>query len=512
MKTKKLFVLLLTLTLCLALTPAVMAADTEKPTMSADAAPAEPAADSQKTGQTENLVRTQHSINIGGKTLDYTATTGKIPVTLDGNKCEIFFTAYTKNGVEDISKRPITFAFNGGPGSSSEWLHMGVLGPRRVQVDKDGNPTELPVKLIDNEYTLLALTDMVFIDPVGTGYSTAAEGTNPNFFYTYSSDIASVGEFVRLYVARNGRWGSPKYLAGESYGTVRAVGLAAYLSDAYSMGVNGIMLISTINDYGLSMETDSDGDTPYVLMLPTYAAVGKYHGRLQEPWQSMELKAFLDEVKAFAAGEYQTALFKGRRLTEAERDAMAEKLAAYTGLTKEVILENNLRVYLFDFCMKLLADRKLAVGRFDGRYTGPQNGKEFNDPSDTSLDSAFGAAINQYLGTELGWHTDQTYVTLNDEVNMLWNFGQNNNSVDQKTLIRKIMSENKFLKVWVICGYYDLATPFSAAEWVYNHVFLNDDISKNLQFSYYESGHMFYMHLPSLVRFQQEAAAWYQGN
>ena len=278
------------------------------------------------------------------------------------------------------------------------------------------------------------------------------------------------------------------------------------------MGVNGIMLISTINDYALSMETDSDGDLPYVLMLPTYAAVGKYHGRLQEPWQSMELKAFLDEVKAFAAGEYQTALFKGSRLTGAERDAVVEKLGAYTGLTKEVILENNLRVFLNDFCTKLLADRKLAVGRFDGRYTGPQNGKEFNDPSDTSLDSAFGTAINQYLGTELGYHTDQPYVTLSEQVNILWNFGQNNNSVDQKMLIQKIMSANKFLKLWVICGYYDLATPFSAAEWVYDHVFLNDGISKNLQFSYYESGHMFYMHLPSLARFQQEATAWYQGN
>ena len=512
MKTKKRFALLLALTLCFALTPAVMAADMEKPAVSADATPAEPAADAQKTEQTDSLVRTQHSITLGGKTLDYTAVTGKMPVTVDGNKCEIFFTAYTKNGVEDITKRPITFAFNGGPGSCSEWLHMGVLGPRRVQVDKDGSPTELPAKLIDNEYTLLASTDIVFIDPVGTGYSTAAEGTNPNFFYTYSGDIASVGEFVRLYVARNGRWGSLKYLAGESYGTTRAIGLAEYLSAAYSMGVNGIMLISSINDFSVSMETNRHADLPYVLMLPTYAAVGKYHGRLQEPWQSMELKAFLDEVKAFAAGEYQAALFKGRRLTGAERDAVVERLAAYTGLSKEVILENNLRVFLTDFCTKLLADQKLAVGRFDGRYTGPQNGKGYTDPSDASLDNAFGTAINQYLGTELGYHTDQTYVTLSAQVNIGWSYGQDNNALDQKMIVQKLMSENKFLKVWVICGYYDLATPFGAAEWVYDHVFLNDEISKNLQFSYYESGHMFYMHLPSLVRFQQEAAAWFQEN
>ena len=512
METKKLFALLLALTFCFALTPAVMAADTEKPVMSADATPAGPAADTQKTRQTDSLVRTQHSITVGGKTMEYTATTGKMPVTLDGNKCEIFFTAYTKNGVKDMSKRPITFVFNGGPGSSSEWLHIGALGPRRVQVNKDGSPTELPVKLIDNEYTILASTDMVFIDPVGTGYSTAAEGTKPNFFYTYSSDIASVGEFVRLYTTRNGRWSSPKYIAGESYGTTRALGLAEYLSAAYSMGVNGIMLISTINDFSVSMEYNYNGDLPYALMLPTYAAVGKYHGQLREPWQSMELKTFLNEVKTFAAGEYQAALFKGKRLTDAERETVAEKLAAYTGLSKEVVLENNLRVFLTDFCTKLLADRKLAVGRFDGRYTGPQNGKEFHDPSDTSLDSAFGIAINQYLGTELDYHTDQAYMTLNNDVNASWNFGQDNKALDQKMIIQKIMSENKFLKVWVICGYYDLATPFGAAEWVYDHVFLNDDISKNLQFSYYESGHMFYMHLPSLVRFQQEATAWYQGN
>ena len=521
---KKQITLLLSLALCFSQAPVVMAQETE----SSSTAEAEgnfdaeedlenldtaEAANAPVKEETIEAVQSQHAITVGGETLNYTAAVGKMPVTVGENQCEIFFTAYTLDGVEDVGDRPITFAFNGGPGSSSEWLHLGALGPRRVQVDETGNPTGLPVKIIDNEYTILGLTDLVFIDPVGTGYSTAAEGTDPDFFYTYDGDIASVSEFIRLYVTQNGRWSSPKYLSGESYGTIRAVGLADHLSSAYSMGVNGIMLISSINDFS-TVSDFGGGDPAYSMMLPTFAAIARYHNMLAEPYQSMELEAYLDEVKDFAAGDYQLALYKGARLTEEELDAAAEKLAGYTGLKKEFVLSANLRVDLLAFCTELLADRKLDVGRFDGRYTGPasSNADMYSDPSDTALDNAFGIAINQYLGDELGYHTDETYVTLSYNVLSCWSYDLDNSILDQKDTIVKLLNNNRFLKIWVLCGYYDLATPFGAAEWVYDHVFVQDEARKNLNFTYYESGHMFYLHQPSLARFRQEAEAWYQDN
>lgn len=460
----------------------------------------------------EPLSVTHHTAEVAGQTLSYTATAGRLPVDVQGNKCQLFFTAYTLDGVENASERPVTFVFNGGPGAGSLWLHMGMLAPRRLDVDEDGQPKSLPVGVVDNPCSILDMTDLVFIDPVGTGYSRAAEGVDPASFYSYSGDIVSVCEFIRLYTTRNGRWGSPKYVAGESYGTVRAVGVADYLSQRYGLGLNGVMLISSINDMGASMEM-SGNDFSYALYLPTYAAIAWYHGVLDEKYQSMTLEDYIAEVRDFAGSEFQAALFKGARLTDGERDAIAQKVAAYIGFKVEDVIRANLRIYNDDFCTGLLKDRKLMVGRIDGRYTGPLTdgsiGSGAADPSMNAMSDAFNAALNRYMREELDYQTDLPYEYLSGEVGSYWSYNLDNQVLDQKEIIYNIMSRNKFLKLWVLCGYYDLATPFYPAEWVYDHVFLNQEDRERLSFTYYPCGHMIYMHHPSLEQFRKDAEAWY---
>ena len=461
------------------------------------------------------LVSLPHSAVIQGETLHYTSTAGMMAVDTAAGNCEIFFTAYTLDGAEDPAARPLTFVFNGGPGSSSQWLHMGCLGPRRIAFDENGQVASFPAAIVDNEYSILSLTDLVFIDPVGTGYSRPAEGVGIEKFVGYANDILSVGDFIRLYTNRYGRWSSPKYLAGESYGTTRAIGLAQYLADMHSMNLNGIMLISAINDLNLAMESN-DNDTVYAVYLPTYAADAWYHGRLDAKYQEMALEDFLSEVRTFAGGAYLSALSRGRKLDEATLRETAARMAAYTGLDADQIIKANLRVYCADFCKSLLSDQKLVIGRIDGRYTGPLTGGDISsgdsDPSSFAMNGIYGAAINQYIGVELGYQTDRPYESLSSQVNSLWSFPQAfGEGFTQEKTIREIMSKNRFLKIWVLCGYYDMATPFYAAEWVYDHVFLNKEYESNLQFTYYPSGHMIYMHEPSLAQFRKDAGAWYSG-
>ena len=453
----------------------------------------------------DHIVTTEHSAVIRGQALDYTATTGTMVVETAGKKCEIFFTAYTMDEDESTagrassarrsgaanrsgaSDRPLTFVFNGGPGSSSEWMHMGFFGPRRIA-------SQFPIVIEDNEYSILDITDLVFIDPVGTGYSKPLEGAELAHFIGYENDNRTVGDFIRLYVTRYGRWSSPKYLSGESYGTIRAIGLGKYLSEKYSLGLNGIMLVSSINDFTTMME-DTPSDYTYALYLPTYAADAWYHGKLAPQYQEMKLEDYLEEVRSFAGGEFLSALFAGRRL-------------------EEDVLMANLRVPYVDFCGKILKDQKLVIGRIDGRYTGPATGGKMedgdSDPSAAALGDVFGTAVNQYINDELGFHTDQPYEPLSLEVNEKWNYPGSPIGFSQEKIIYEMMSKNRFLKIWVLCGYYDMATPFFAAEWVYDHVFLNKGYEKNLQFTYYPSGHMIYMHKPSLVEFKEQAERWYR--
>lgn len=482
-----------------------------------DAAP--PAADAAAlapAAPADDPVVLQHTAIVQGKPLDYTTTTGYMTVDTEEGACNIFYMAYTLDGVEDLSARPVTFAFNGGPGASSQYVHMGFFSPRRIDVDENGEADTFPVPVRDNDYSILDLTDLVFIDPVGTGYSTAAEGVDPEKFYSYDSDLASVGDFIRLYTSRNGRWLSPKYLAGESYGTTRATGLAKYLFDTHAFSLNGIILISCINNFTIVMDQDNPPDLAYVLNLPTYAADAWYHKKLAAEYQQMELEDLLKEVRAFAGGEYLSALFKGRSLEDAEKNEVAAKMAAFTGLSAETITDANLRVAYPDFCQALLADRKLVIGRIDGRYTGPKTGGDMGsgsaDPSSSSINGIYSAAVNQYIRGELGFSSDLPYVPLSGDVNEAWTFPDTFGSgFTQEDVLYEIMSKNPFLKIWVLCGYYDLATPFYATEWGFNHVFINSEYEKNLRFSYFPSGHMIYMHEPSLARFRQEAEQWFRG-
>ena len=482
------------------------AADTSAPSESDEA--------EENNAPKDNIVTTKHTAVIQGKELPYTAQAGTMVLETGGKNCEIFFTAYTLDGVEDPSSRPITFAFNGGPGSCSMYLHIGCLGPRRVDVDENGNAKSLPVSLTDNENSLLDLTDLVFIDAVGTGYSRSLEDSDDPFI-GYDNDNRTFGDFIRQYVNRNNRWSSKKYIAGESYGTTRAVGICKYLSDNYSMNLNGLILVSSINDYAAVVEVEGN-DIPYATNIPTYAADARYQGVLAKEYQDMELEDFMEEVRSFVESEYIPALFEGSRLTDEETDALAEKYAGYTGLSKEYVLESNLRVPLDSFLAELLKDKQLVVGRLDGRITGPATSGSMDDgesdPSDIAFGLSYGNTFNDYVINELGFQTDRTYIPSNLDINDAWTFPLSSwgGFLSQENTIHDCMSQNPFLKVWVLCGYYDGATPFYSAEYTYSHVFLNEDLTKNLSFTYYPCGHMIYMEKKSFDKFRSDAEAWFE--
>ena len=397
---KKLIALILALTLILSVA-AVRAESAEEP--EAPAASASEAA-------IDDPVVLQHTAVVQGHPLDYTTTTGYMTVDTAGGTCEMFYMAYTLDGVEDPSQRPVTFAYNGGPGAASLYVQMGFLGPRRIDVDENGETDTFPVGIKDNDYSILDLTDLVFIDPVGTGYSKPADGVDLAGFVGYNNDLASVGDFIRLWISRNGRWLSPKYLAGESYGTTRSIGLAQYLFDEHSLNLNGIILISDISNFSFLMDQTNPPDVAYALYLPTYTADAWYHKRLADQYQQMELEDLLKEVRAFAGGEYLSALFKGRTLDDAEKKEIAAKVAAYSGLTADKVEEYNLRILYPDFCKMLLEDQKLVIGRMDGRYTGPLTSGDMadgaSDPSSMETDGIYQAAFSHYISEELGFHTD----------------------------------------------------------------------------------------------------------
>jgi len=505
---KKLLALILALTLILSMTAvrAESAAEPESQSASAGAADADVA---------DDPVVLHHTTVVQGHPLDYTTTTGYMTVDTANGACEIFYMAYTLDGVEDPSQRPVTFAYNGGPGAASLYVQMGFLGPRRIDVDEKGETDTFPVGIKDNDYSILDLTDLVFIDPVGTGYSKPADGVDIAGFVGYDNDLASVGDFIRLWISRNGRWLSPKYLAGESYGTTRSIGLAKYLFDEHTLYLNGIILISDISNFAFIMDQTNPPDVAYALYLPTYAADAWYHKRLADQYQQMELEDLLKEVRSFAGGEYLSALFKGRTLDDAEKKEIAAKVAAYTGLTADKVEEYNLRILYPDFCKMLLEDQKLVIGRMDGRYTGPLTAGDIaagdSDPSSQETDGIYQAAFSHYISEELGFRTDMPYEDLSIDVNSAWSFPTDfGTAFSQEDVLYEIMSKNRFLKVWVLCGYYDLATPFFSAEWDFNHVFVNDDRKANLQFTYYQSGHMIYLYEPALAQFHKEAEAWYQ--
>ncbi len=442
----------------------------------------------------ETPVVTHHSITVRGKTLNYTATVAQMPLKNPEGETEahIFYMAYTLDGVSDSARRPLTFCFNGGPGSASMWVHMGGMGPRSPKLKPTGAMPPPPYEIKDNQDTWLDMTDLVFIDPVGTGYSRAKTIEVARRMNGVQGDIQSVGEFMRLYVTRNNRELSPLFIAGESYGTFRAAGLAGYLVDR-GLAFNGIVLIGTT----LNLETiwSRSDDLVYELELPTYAADAWYHKKVAADLQNKDLKSFVQEVKNFATGEFSLALNKGDQLPEAERKAIVEKLVRYTGLDAHYIEESNLRFDVSHFARQLLRDREQTIGRYDGRLTGASSlntgeTSEF-DPSSTEITPPFTAAFTNYIRTELNYKTDMYYYPSGGI--QPWDYGVQNGFGDTTNLLKNAMTRNPYMKVLVAAGYYDLATPFYAVEYTFDHMGLNPEMHKRISWAYFQAGHMLYI-------------------
>jgi len=469
----------------------------------------------EKPTPKDNLVETKQSVKIGRREIKYTVTAGTIVLkeeTTDREKeaegekprAQVFFIAYTKDGVRDRSNRPITFSFNGGPGSSSVWLHLGVLGPRRVVLKDDGNLPAPPFKLTDNQYSLLDETDLVFIDPMSTGYSRPVEGQKSKEWHAFRKDIESVGDFIRLYTTRYKRWLSPKFLVGESYGTTRAAGLSGYLQDRHGMYLNGLMLISVVLDF-TTLDFSLNNDLPYILFLPSYAATAWYHRKLT---LRMPLQALLKEVEEFAFGDYAAALLKGNSLTPEERANIAQKLARYTGISPEFIERTNLRILNQHFFKELLRDRNQVVGRLDSRLLGRDRlGVTERPEADPLLSTVIGpytAAFYDYVRAELNFESDLPYEILNTNV-WPWSYSEfENKYVNVAETLRRAMTANPYLKVFVANGYYDLGTPYFATEYTFNHLGLDESLRDNISMEYYDAGHMMYIHLPSLKEMKRD--------
>ena len=489
-----------------------------------DAANGKAAAEA-KPAPTDQLVVTQHTILLRGEGIRYTVTAGTIILKEEAEKtgdkageaegekpkASVFFIAYTRDDAPDKARRPLTFSFNGGPGSSSVWLHLGLLGPRRVVMGDNGGLPPPPFRLTDNEYSLLDATDLVFIDPVSTGFSRPVVGEKAKEFHGFKRDIESVGDFIRLYTTRYLRWTSPKFLIGESYGTTRAAGLSGYLQERHGLYLNGIMLISSILDFSTA-DFNPGNDLPCILFAPTYAATAWYHGRLPVELQQLDLRAFLAEVEGFALGQYALALIKGAALTPEARAGIATRLARYTGLSPDYVDGADLRINIHRYVKELLRDERRTIGRLDSRFKGIDRDAtgEYHeyDPSMTNIMGPYTAAFNDYARGELKFESDLPYEILNPKV-WPWDYSEHENQyVNVAETLRKAMSINPYLKVFVANGYYDLATPYFATEYTFNHLGLDPTLRGNISMAYYEAGHMMYIHLPSLAQLREDLAGF----
>jgi carboxypeptidase C (cathepsin A) len=452
---------------------------------------------------------TQHRITMNGRVVPYTATTGFMDLAKEDGTitAKVFYIAYTRDDTRDRSTRPVTFSFNGGPGSSSVWLHMGALGPKRVVLSDIGEMMAPPFKYVDNEYTWLDETDLVFIDPVSTGYSRAMPESDAKNFHGFNEDIQSVGEFIRLWTTRNQRWGSPKYLAGESYGTTRAAGLAEWLQNRHGMYINGLMMISSIMDFSTARFSRGH-QLPHILFLPTYTATAWYHGKLDADLQA-DLSKTLDEVRRFALGDYTAALMKGDQLPADERARVVRALSRYTGLSQTYIEQTNLRIEIGRFVKELTRLDGHTVGRLDSRmkafdYDDAGERYEFDPSYNATIYGPYTSTLNEYIRKDLRFESDLPYEILTGRVQP-WNYSNvQNQFLNVAESLRSAMHRNPHLRVWISNGYYDLATPFFATEYTVNQMYLDPSLRKNITMTYYESGHMMYIHMPSLVQFKKD--------
>jgi carboxypeptidase C (cathepsin A) len=441
-------------------------------------------------------VVTHHQVTLNGKTLSYTATTGRLPLKREDGKteAEMFFVAYTLDG-QDAGKRPLTFAFNGGPGSASVWLHMGALGPKRVVLQPNGFMPAAPFRLEDNPDTLLDRSDIVMVDAMATGYSRAATAELTKKFLGVKGDVQAFGEFIRLYLSRYDRWNSPLFLLGESYGTTRAAGIAGYLAD-HGIAFNGVTLLSMAVDFQ-TLEWNKSNDLPYLLLVPTFNMIAAYHHKLAANL-TQDMAKTREEVVRWSTNEYALALGKGDAMTPDEHRKIVEQLSRYLGLRPEVIEAHNLRIDVPTFSHELLLDQKLIAGRLDGRFSSPNPDEDrfFYDPTSAAILPPYTSAFNNYLRTELNYKSDAPYrVFAYDQPGFrTWDWGNAEEGFPSTASgLRSAMIKNPYMKILVMEGYYDLATPFAAANWTMDHLGLDGQYRQNVSYATYNAGHMVYI-------------------
>jgi carboxypeptidase C (cathepsin A) len=490
----------------------------EKPKASASAPASQPGKDDKPAASAtvEKASVTDHEVVVGGETIKYKATAANMLMKDEAGKLKanVFFVAYEKAHAEgaELFDRPVMFVFNGGPGAAAIWLHLGTAGPRRINLLPDGQAPPPPHRLVPNQFSWLDATDLVFIDPVGTGYSRAAEGEKSDQFYGVREDINWMSDFIRLYTTTYQRWLSPKFLAGESYGTTRAAGLSERLLDRYGISLNGVVLISVVLDFQ-TLRPGGLNDLPYVLYLPSYAAVAWYHKRLGAELQE-DLPRTLDEVRAWSLSTYEVALAKGQTLSEKDRRQVIDRLTRYTSLPADLIERANLRIDPGVFEKKLLADQHKIIGRFDGRITGydptPIETYPDYDPSFAHYLPVYSATFNDYVRRELKFESPLPYEALSDKVHP-WKFGESGQGfLNVADNLSGAMVKNPNLRVMFANGYFDLATPFFATEYTIDHLTIGADLLRHASRTFYHGGHMMYHNRADLEKLHHDIVQFIQ--
>jgi len=460
----------------------------------------------------EKISQTSHSLRLEGREIKYTATTGTLPIRLDSGQvvARMFFVAYTKDG-EDVRTRPLSFLYNGGPGAATIWLHMGSFAPKHVQMAEDGFQPAPPYRLVDNDNSLIDVSDLVFVDAISTGYSRTTQGNSSQQFHGQSGDLRAFGEFISAYLTHFSRWASPKYLIGESYGTIRSAGLAQEIQQRHGIELNGIALISSLLTYQ-TLSPAPDNDVAYAATIETYTADAWYHKKLPPELQRLTLKEVVDQSRTFAWGEFLSALTKGNTLTDGERTAMAQKVARFTGLSPQFVLNVNLRVSAERFRKELLRDKRLTLGRLDGRFTAidadAAGEREEFDISNTALQGPYTAMFQDYVRNELKWESDLHYPTSGNV--RPWTYDQNR-YMDMTDALRSSMTHNPFVKVFVAIGYYDMATVMGGAEFNFTHLAYDKQVTDRVSYGYYEAGHMIYIRPSEHKKLKNDVARFIQG-
>ncbi len=459
---------------------------------------------SEKTEKKKDTSKSlEASVTIGGQSIDYTVKADELLLTNDKkeDKAKIFYVSYIVKSADPNKKRPVMFAFNGGPGSSAVWLHLGALGPKIVPSSPDGTlPLKPPVVLMDNAHSILDVADLVFIDPVSTGYSRLGKSGKHSEFHGLEADISSVGDFIRRWVTENKRWDSPKFLLGESYGGIRASGLSSHMQERYGMNLNGIVLLSSLIDYR-TLQPSQGNDLSYQIYLPALAATAHHHGMIEG-----DRDTIVKEANEYANGEYLIALNKGNSLTDAEKNTVAEKLSKFTSLDKQLILDYNLRIHPSPFRAELLKAKGKVIGRFDARVawdTSSKSSRPEFDPSFSVCKAPFTNAMMNFLSNDLGWEDNRVYEIITGKV-YPWNLGKANSYANMSSRIESAMQNNPNLKVMIQCGHTDLATPAGGILHSFDHMDLTKPQRSNVSVKWYDAGHMFYLNQPDLEKMRKD--------